>query len=227
VLQELSAKASSLLASRPKSPSPAPNIKASPARPKSGPKRKGAARAFLGQKVSGKHIAQAKESLLSGEVMEAIVTGRVKEVSTRTKGRFSFDPDSDKGGSFLKNYLIVTNQRVILWARGAFSKSTDAFEFSNIKSVEVQKGIMFGAIVLNIYGKTENFAQMNKKEAEHIADLIRKKVRHANQASQPQTATAAPPSALEQIEKLSELHQRGIITDAEFAEQKKKLLDRM
>lgn len=227
-LQKLSKKAASLLSPPARPAPPRANIPAKLVEPKRVPKKTRSDRAFLGRGVSGKHVAQAKELLFSGEVLKAIVAGRVKEVSTKTKGRFSIlDGDSDKGGSFLKNYLLVTDQRVILWARGVFNKSTDAFEFSDIKSVEVQRGIMFGAIVLNIYGKTENFAEMNKKEAEQIATLIRDKVRRGKQAAQAQASDVTQPSVLEQIEKLSELHQRGVITESEFAEQKKKLLARM
>ena len=184
---------------------------------------------IIGTGVSQKHLKQANEFLFSGESLLAIVAGRVKESSTKTKGRFGFfDTSSDKGGSVLKNYLLVTNQRVILWARGVFTKSTDAFDFCDIKSVESQKGIVFGAIVLNIYGKTENFAEMNKQEALLTADLIRKLIRNSKTQNMPtQNNTSHDSSPVEQLSQLAKLHEQGILTDSEFQSKKTELLSRI
>ena len=162
--------------------------------------------------------------LNEGECLLAIVKGRVKEVATKTKGRFSFfDTSSDKGGSLLRNYLILTNERVILRARGVFASSTDAFEYSHIKSVEMQNGIMFGAIVLNVYGKTENFAEMDKKEAKLISDMIRNKIREV--AIKPAVAVQTATDPVQQLEKLAALYKQGLLTEDEFQQQKQKLLN--
>jgi hypothetical protein len=177
--------------------------------------------------ISEAHVCQAEnELLLEDEIMEAMVKGRVKEGSKKADGFFNIvtGHETDKGGSILKHYLIVTDRRVIFWARGVFKSSTDAFEFEDIKSVEQQKGMIYGGIVLNIHGKKENFTEMHKDEAEYIAGLIRHKVYLAKERprSAP-TLTGTDPAA--QIEKLAGLLEKGLISRREFEEKKQKLLD--
>lgn len=176
-------------------------------------------------RIPDSHVQQAQESLLmDGEVIEAIVKGRVKESSTRRDGFFStsFAHDTNKGGQLLKNYLIVTSRRVIFWARGIFKESTDAFAFQDIKSVERQRGLVYGGIVLNVHGKTENFTEMHQDESDLIAKLIREKVAQACQPTAPAAHVSADPVA--KLEKLACLLDKGLITRQEFEEKKRKLL---
>ena len=182
---------------------------------------------LIGKNVSKKHLEKAElEILKDSEVLQAIISGRVKQLSTKTKGRHSFtDLDSDKGGSLFKNYLIITNTRVIFWARGAINSSIDAFEYCDIKSVEQQKGIIFGSIVLNIYGKTEHFSEANKKEALRAAELIRENIKNSNNRGHKNENSKSSP--IEMIEHLASLHKDGIITNEEFAEKKKSLLEKI
>src|SRR5262249_20959724 len=124
-------------------------------------------------------------------------------------------------------YLIVTNHRVILWARGVFKSSRDAFEFEDIKSVEHQQGMFYGGIVLNIHGKNENFTEMDKEEAIVIAEMIRKKVHKARARMSPEAAPARAADPATQIEKLAALRDKGLITQREFELKKRKLLDQI
>lgn len=181
---------------------------------------------FVGINVNKKHLGKATNEILQeGEVIQAIVAGRVKELASKTKGRHDFfNLDSDKGGSLLSNYLIVTDRRVILWARGAFNSSVDSLDYTDIKSVEQQKGIVFGSIVFNVYGKTEHFSEMNKKEVVILVDMIRKNISKSKQEDH-NGKNDTEMSPVTQIEKLASLYKAGILNEEEFLEKKKKLLD--
>ena len=180
-------------------------------------------------RVSKSRINKAKRLLLmDDEKIEAMVRGRCKEKATKTKGRHSiFSLKSDKGGSTLFDYLIVTNKRVIFWVRGVFNSSSDAFEISDIKSVEQQRGIMWGSIVLNIYGKTEHFYEIDIRQSKMIRDLIRKKISHSINQHSGNIVMSQEVDPVSQIEKLAGLHEKGLITDDEFMKKKKELLDKI
>jgi len=182
---------------------------------------------LIGKSVSKKHVKQIEEEMLTdNEQLQAIIIGRVKEESTKSKGRFAInDIESDKGGSFLRNYMIVTDQRVSLWARGLFNKSHDSFFYNDIKSVEFQKGIMYGSIVLNIHGKTENFSEASKKECDHVAKLIKENIQKATSSINAQSSTVVnQTSSADELKKFKELLDSGVINQEEFNSKKKELL---
>ena len=62
--------------------------------------------------------------------------------------------------------------------------------------------------------------QPESEQNEHIADPEQQRA----PAQVPDPAAAAPPSMLDQLNQLTTLHQRGALTDAEFAAAKAKLL---
>lgn len=181
--------------------------------------------------VPKKHLDTIMSEILIGEEeLLVAVSGRVKEQSTKTKGRFGFfDLDSDKGGSVLTNYIIVTSTRVILWARGVLNSSIDSFDYADISSVEQQKGIIFGALVLNIHGKKENFAEMNKEDAENIRIIIERKIRESRTQmhSAANIVNQVQIDPLDQLEKLGSLLEKGLITRDEFEKQKTILLGKL
>jgi hypothetical protein len=189
---------------------------------------------YIGAGVWEKHIPEAEENLLHpGESIEAMIAGEVREKSDKNHGGFSLASDKRKGGAFATQYLIVTNERVILWARGKFRSSVDAFDFDEIRSVELQQGMRFGAIIFNV-GRLENFALANKKEAEYVCNLVRAKCREAKAGSKRQDASPAPASKgseqfdpVQQLKDLAALRDAGAISEKEFQQTKKAILARI
>jgi hypothetical protein len=180
-------------------------------------------------------VEDARKRFLRGdEKMLAFVKGRVKSHTTRTDGFFSngffssTQHETDKGGRYHYHFLIVTNRRVILWARGFLKASTESFDYSDITGVEHQRiGLGQGAaVVLDVHGNKANFAEMHMQEAVLVADLIRQQKQRARDghqvgASRPDNDPAA------QLEKLASLLEKGLITRHEFEEKKRKLLDQI
>jgi hypothetical protein len=177
-------------------------------------------------KLPASHVHEAQKRFLrDGEALLAIVKGRVKAHSTKADGFFKTSQhETDKGGGFLYHFLVVTDRRVILWARGVFKSSIDSFDYSDITGVEHQRSGMFrGAIVLDVHGNKANFAEMHMEEAELVADMIREEKQRAKEDHR--TRSSGPDSdPATQLEKLAALLEKGLITRSEFEVKKRKLL---
>ena len=184
---------------------------------------------FIGHSIAENHLEKKyiAEVVNDGETIQAIVSGKVREMAPRRDGRHTFgDVDTIKGG-LRKHYLIVTDSRVIFWARGFISSSTDAFDYEDIKSVEMQKALLTGSIVLNIYGKTEHFTDINKPEVPIIVGLIRNNIKIAKNKNHEAENTNQEKTEIDivsQIERLASLKDKGILSEEEFTAMKQKLL---
>ncbi|MBX3450610.1 MAG: SHOCT domain-containing protein [Planctomycetaceae bacterium] len=178
----------------------------------------------IGRFSDAKHANQAKALLLEGEVMLAVATGTVHEKSERSNGSFGMlQTDTNKGGLFHTHYLIVTDRRVILWARGMLRQSTDAFFHDEIRSVEVQKSILTAAIVFNI-GRVECFGSVQKDLADKLVSFLRQHIATGREAkAQPQTPTVSV-DIVSQLERLAALKSSGVLSDEEFLAAKQKLI---
>jgi hypothetical protein len=143
-------------------------------------------KSIWGLPISSSHVQDARTRFIGeDERLLAIVKGRAKAHATRAGGFFKiFEHETDKGGSILTHYLIVTDRRVILWARGAFKSSTESFDYSDITGVEQQSGMFYGGVVLNVHGNNANFTEMHLKEAVLVADIIKQCKQRANASQQ-------------------------------------------
>jgi hypothetical protein len=122
-------------------------------------------------------------------------------------------------------YLVITKIRVIFHDKGFFGvrQSTDAFRYSEISSVDASLGFVLGDIILNIKGAKETFGSMSKPDTGTASKMIRDLVDDLHKGSTSQKVNSIP----EQIKKLAELRDAGILTDAEFQNKKTELLARM
>lgn len=172
--------------------------------------------AYIGKQVVQKHIEQAAAEILRpDEVLLGAFHGQPMSAEI---GRY-------KGGLSLHHYLLVTDSRVIFWGRGLIAASTDGFHHEDISSVEEARGLLLGEIVLNVHGAKERMRSMVKDDVPKAAQLIRDQIMAHRRAQQGQTASQE--SVTDTIRKLAELHDAGILTDAEFQTKKDELLKRL
>lgn len=143
-----------------------------------------ATNAYIGKQVVDSHVDKVVREMLSAdEFLLGIFHGQAMSAeSYGITGRY-------KGGLSLHDYLIVTNKRVIMWARGLLSGSTDGFHYEDIVSVEEARGLLWGEIVLNVRGAKERMRSMVREDVPKAAQLIREQIaahkKLANSASQP------------------------------------------
>jgi len=146
--------------------------------------------------------------------------------------------------------LVVTDQKVLIIKTGfmagtSFGAKATTFDYRMISSVEVRTGPVTGALSISAGGVAQRdrtywgqkgndaykspdaipIAKAQAPEFQRAAALIRELAGRSHVASQP--AAAGAPDPLDQLKKLGELRDAGVLTAAEFEAKKGELLSRM
>jgi predicted nucleotidyltransferase len=155
----------------------------------------------IGNSTVAAHIETAKTTILDG--------------AEKLLGVFHGQPLRDGkavAGLAAHHYLLITDKRVIFWGRGLGSNSTDAFAHRDISSVDAHQGLLMGDIVLNVKGAKEKFQSIPKMDVHVAAKLIRVLMEQSQAPGAVPSANSIP----DQIKKLAELRDVGVLTEAEF-----------
>lgn len=127
--------------------------------------------------------------------------------------------------------IVATDRRVLFLSAGMMGSQFEDIPFSKISSVQQSSGMMLASMVVHASGTKAEISNLNKDMAKALAEYVRS--RTGDQQSQPQTSQQPPaqvstevPEAdvADQIRKLGELRDEGLLTDEEFAAKKKDLL---
>ncbi|MCJ7932162.1 MAG: PH domain-containing protein [Chryseobacterium sp.] len=128
--------------------------------------------------------------------------------------------------------LVVTPRRIISVSKAMFAV-VKIHEYPNesIQAVSFVTDPTSPIIKLHLSEKVVEFeCYFDKDDAERFYDKIKMIYNNTPEQPQKQMGTVKKASSeeiFEQLEKLGKLRERGILTDTEFTEQKKKLLDQL
>lgn len=158
-----------------------------------------------------KELAHLPEVIQAGETIHAIASGQ-------------YDSNT---------WLVVaTDRRVLFLDKGMFAGLKQlTLPLDQIQAVAHAVGIMFGEVTISTAGATWSIKNMTPRETaarfSHVVEGLVQWVRQ--QQRQPVThaqsvAASPPPDPLAQLERLAQLRQTGMLTDAEFVAAKAKLL---
>jgi Bacterial PH domain/Short C-terminal domain len=155
---------------------------------------------------SGKEVKRLAEHLWEGELVESMAQAQ---------------PKGEAGAGL----LVLTDRRLLFVKEGMFGRSkTEDFPFDKITSVAFSKGMATGDLKVMAMGNESKF-NVNKDDGKEMTDLIR------NRTSAAQQAAAVPSSDQgdipDQLRKLAELRDAGIVSPEEFESKKDDLLSRM
>jgi Bacterial PH domain/Short C-terminal domain len=160
---------------------------------------------------SGREIKRLIEHLWEGESVERMLSGNY-----------------GKGAGL----LVLTDRRLLFVKDGVMSKTSEDFPLEKVSSVQWSSGIALGTVTIFASGNKAEIGNVQKRDGKALVDRVR--ARLATQDAGPAAAreSAAEPAAAagsitDQIRKLGELHDAGILTDDEFATKKAELLGRM
>lgn len=116
--------------------------------------------------------------------------------------------------------LIVTDRRVVFYLKGLMTEVTEAIDLKKVSSVEHHSTLTHNRLRIHTSGDALDFKCHEKEKAKRLRDLIEER------RGGGQTPDSEPhgDSAVDQIERLWALTEKGILTEEEFATQKAKLL---
>lgn len=162
-----------------------------------------------------KHVAAFRQSnLKNGETIEFFMEGWIGEMMGKKD-------KAQHNGTF-----ILTNERAIFYRKGIFGEVLETMPLSKITSVETRS--MMGHRVLRLHTSHDELA-FKTFETKELFDQVYARLEDIRHGPDTKTAPAAAPpdGPLEQIKKLSELRDVGILSDEEFASKKADLLSRL
>ena len=126
--------------------------------------------------------------------------------------------------------LAVTNERVIWYHAAPIGRTLIDQRHERISSVKAHKGVVGASLVINAGGDEWSLRNVYPKQAvDQIAAVIRDQANdsHNPTAQHPPPIHPAQPDVMDQLKKLGELRDAGVLTDEEFEAKKTDLLSRL
>jgi hypothetical protein len=155
-----------------------------------------------------KLLGQAKEHLEQSEQAISAVLGTYE---AKVLGQ-----DSVRTGM-----LIATDHRVVFYAKKVGGYELESFPYSNISSFEQGRNMMGPNITFFSSGNKVHIKWIKDGDVPEFVAAVRSRMGKSSNAA------ASAPDVAEQIRKLAELRDQGLLTDSEFQAKKTELLSRM
>jgi hypothetical protein len=132
----------------------------------------------------------------------------------------AFDNENRNGG------LFITDRRIICICKGLGlgTKTTD-FPYSKISSIELKSGFVQSKITIHVTGNTSEYDVHDKELANQIVKFVREKL--VEKIDLTKEKSKDNEDIFGQIEKLSLLKEKGILSEEEFNKKKVELLNRI
>jgi len=128
------------------------------------------------------------------------------------------------GGSMsAPNTVFVTNKRVLIKDPSSFGmrETIHTLDKTSISSVAFEKGMLKSALVITgLGGKVHEISGLSKEKGEEVEMKVNELLSSRGESS----GGGGASSAADELKKLASLRDDGILSKAEFDEQKKKLL---
>ncbi|GAB7010068.1 PH domain-containing protein [Halorubrum trueperi] len=179
-----------------------------------------------GEYVTKERIEKIEDVLDDGEAPHYITRGSTVDVEGSSAGSSLFGDDrSRKSGTRGWVRSVYTDGRVVVKIPQWLGSDERSIPYDSITSVDLDTGLVNKRISLQTPGQTYHIEaqEPGKDQVREIVSFIREKISEANE---PDTVVAeSEPDPLDRIEKLSELHEQGVISDEEFEEKRQSLLD--
>jgi Bacterial PH domain len=123
--------------------------------------------------------------------------------------------------------VVLTDQRLVFVFHGMVQTLIEDFPLRSITSVASKKGLVTGALIVHVAGSASHISAVINSDLTYLVDHLRQTVL-AGPVQNIAASSPPPPVAdlADQLIKLADLRERGILTDVEFATQEAKLLAR-
>jgi hypothetical protein len=123
--------------------------------------------------------------------------------------------------------LVSTDRRLVFVDKGLlYGLKVEDFPLDKITSIQYETGLLLGEVKIHTSGNIAVIDNVEKSAARKFAEFIRNKLSAPKPQTQP-LQQFSEPSVLDKLEKLGKLKESGILSEEEFSEQKKKLLEQL
>jgi len=128
--------------------------------------------------------------------------------------------------------LLVLTDRRLLFLKEGLTKQTEDFPLAKVSSVQWSSGLTLGTITIFASSNKAEINNVNKGDGKEMADHVRQRLSALTPSTAStgngQSAVASPAMDIpDQIRKLGELRDSGVVTPEEFDVKKAELLARM
>lgn len=162
-------------------------------------------------------VSDKKRSKITAELDPVLMTGETVEVATTALAHVKrMGTKTVRSGTF-----FITDRRCGVFTKKLGGHDLTDLALNQITSVQHKVGLTSGEITIESANSTLYVRQIKKDEIDGITQLLRDRV---HSGPTPDASPATAPSSMDELGKLVEFHRQGILTDAEFAAQKAKLL---
>ncbi len=127
--------------------------------------------------------------------------------------------------------LLVTPERVVFYRKGIMGEVIESIPLKNINSLERKSALMKHTIFIYSSGNEIEFKSFNKEDNEKLVSEIEKAQENSGSSPTKPIASTEPEEpkedVYEQLKKLGELKELGILNEQEFTEKKAILMSRI
>lgn len=122
--------------------------------------------------------------------------------------------------------LVATDKRLIFIDKGLiYGLRVEDFPYDKLTSIQYKTGLMFGEITIFASGNNAMIQNIQKGEVKPFSEYVRARITSKMEhASAPPTSPTVQDDIISKLEKLAVLKEKGILSDEEFKEQKKRIL---
>ena len=126
--------------------------------------------------------------------------------------------------------VVVSDRRVMFVEQGMIRHNFEDFPYEKVNSVKTETGMRSGKITIHASGNKAELKDIHPKaRVTEIGDYVRARISASSKELAPEapSAAGAADSPMEQLKKLGELKDAGLLTAEEFDAKKAELLARM
>jgi hypothetical protein len=123
--------------------------------------------------------------------------------------------------------IVLTDRRVMFVEEGMVRSRLEDFPYGRVSSVQSEKGMMFGRLIIFASGNKAEIKDVAPKDrATEIGDYVRSRIAEGSSSNGAAPASVAD-DPYEALRKLGQLRDAGVISPDEFEAKKASLLERI
>ena len=122
--------------------------------------------------------------------------------------------------------LVATQRRLLFVDKGLIvGLKVEDIPLDKISSIQYSTGWLMGSIIIHTSGNKAEIKNVEKTQARRCAEAVRNRISEPRVASATRSTPSAPSAGVvAELEKLVNLHERGLLTVEEFSALKAKLI---